>query len=275
MTAGTPGQAPAPVVGAPVGPTAADPASVGRAPVVGVTAYREDAAWTVWRQPAALIPQSYLDCVVRAGGTAVLLPPQPAAGAERVVALLDALVLAGGPDIDPARYGAAPGPHTGAPHAERDAWELALARAALDRDLPVLGVCRGLQLLNVALGGTLAQHLPEEAHRQVPARFVRRGVRTAAGSRLAAVLGPAADANCYHHQAVARLASGLNATAWAGDGTVEGAESPAHRFVLGVQWHPETDQDDLRLFAALVAAAAGAATGNELTGPAARKETAV
>ncbi|SEN16078.1 gamma-glutamyl-gamma-aminobutyrate hydrolase family protein [Actinacidiphila rubida] len=237
----------------------------GPRPVVGISCYTDDAAWGVWEQRAALLPQGYVDGVTRAGGAAVLLPPQPETdSAARIVAGLDALVLAGGPDIDPARYGASPHPRTGPPHPERDAWELALARAALDRDVPVLGVCRGLQLLNVACGGTLRQHLPEGSHQRVPARFVRRTVRVRPGTRLAGVLGAGAEVSCYHHQAVDRLGAGLLPTAWADDGTVEAAEADAslgHRHVLGVQWHPETDLTDLRLFASLVTAA--------------RKETAV
>lgn len=234
----------------------------GPRPVVGISSYTDRAAWGVWEQRAALLPQSYVDAVTGAGGAAVLLPPQaePEA-AEAVVARLDALVLAGGPDIDPACYGASPDPRTGPPHAERDTWELALARAALDIDLPVLGVCRGLQLLNVALGGTLRQHLPDGSHQHVPARFVRRSVRVRRDTRLAEILGDAAEVSCYHHQGVDRLGAGLLPTAWADDETVEAAESPGHRYALGVQWHPETDLGDLRLFASLVTAA--------------RKETAV
>ena len=225
-------------------------------PVVGISSYTDQAAWSVWSQRAALLPQNYVDSVVLSGGAPVLLPPQPAAGAAaRVVARLDALVLAGGPDIDPARYGAERDPRTGPPHPERDAWELALARAALDRDLPVLGVCRGLQLLNVALGGTLRQHLPDGSHQRVPARFVRHTVRVRQGTRLAAVLGASAEVSCYHHQAVAALGDGLRPVARADDGTVEAAESPGHRHVLAVQWHPETDLTDLRLLTSLVTAA--------------------
>ena len=239
-------------------PAAHSPAGDPR-PVVGISGYTDHAAWGVWAQRAALIPRSYVDGVTRAGGAAVLLPPQPEPSvAEHLVARLDALVLAGGPDIAPARYGAARQAHTGPPDPERDAWELALARAALDRDLPVLGVCRGLQLLNVAFGGTLQQHLPEGSHQRVPARFVHRTVRVRPDTRLAAVLGATAEVSCYHHQAVARLGAGLLPTAWADDETVEAAEadpSLGYRFVLGVQWHPETDLTDLRLFASLLDAA--------------------
>lgn len=231
------------------------PIAPGGDPVIGVSGYLDHASWSVWSQPAALVPQTYPDGVVRAGGMPVLLPVQPDRGAaDALVALLAGLVLTGGPDIDPARYGARPDVRTGPPHQERDAWELALARAALARDLPVLAVCRGMQLLNVALGGTLQQHLPDSGHQIVPGRFVRRAVRVRPESRLAGILGGSAGVSCYHHQALARIGAGLLPTAWADDEVVEAVESPGHRFVVGVQWHPETDLNDLRLFEALVAA---------------------
>ncbi|MEU6234101.1 gamma-glutamyl-gamma-aminobutyrate hydrolase family protein [Kitasatospora sp. NPDC047058] len=222
-------------------------------PLIGITSYQDEAAWAVWRQRASLVPQTYVDAVSRAGGTPVLLPPQPG-GAGRLLDVLDGLVLAGGPDIDPARYGAAADPRTGPPHPARDDWELTLLRGALDRDLPLLGVCRGMQLLNVALGGTLVQHLPDRSHQIVPAGFVRHRVDVAGGSRAGAVLGPSAEVSCYHHQAVDRLGDGLHATAHSADGTVEALELPGRRFALAVQWHPETDPDDPRLFHALVTA---------------------
>ncbi|MEV6208013.1 gamma-glutamyl-gamma-aminobutyrate hydrolase family protein [Kitasatospora sp. NPDC051914] len=229
-------------------------------PLIGITSYQEEAAWSVWQQRASLVPQTYVDAVSRAGGTPVLLPPQPG-GAGRLVDALDGLVLAGGSDIDPARYGAAADPRTGEPHRPRDAWESEVLEAALERDLPLLGVCRGMQLLNVALGGTLLQHLPDGSHQHVPAEYVRQPVRIRPGSRTAAVLGDHTKVNCYHHQAVARLGTGLHPTAWSADETVEAVELPGHRFALGVQWHPETDPDDLRLFEALVHAAGGAPGG--------------
>ncbi|MFB8241096.1 gamma-glutamyl-gamma-aminobutyrate hydrolase family protein [Kitasatospora purpeofusca] len=230
--------------------TRADP----RRPLIGISTYQDDAAWSVWHQRASLVPQTYVDAVVRAGGTPVLLPPQPG-GAEHLLDALDGLVLAGGPDLDPARYGAAADPRTGPPHHARDDWESSLLRAALAQDLPLLGVCRGMQLLNVELGGTLLQHLPDGSHQKVPAEFVRHRVEVAGGSRLAGVLGPDAEVSCYHHQAVDRLGGGLRPTARGADGTVEALELDGHRFALGVQWHPETDPDDLRLFRALIAQA--------------------
>ncbi|GAA2240657.1 MULTISPECIES: gamma-glutamyl-gamma-aminobutyrate hydrolase family protein [Kitasatospora] len=227
----------------------------GSRPLIGITGYLSEAAWGVWRQRAALIPQLYVDAVTRAGGTAVLLPAQ-SDGAAGLLDRIDGLLLAGGPDIDPARYGADPHPSTDPPHELRDAWEWALLTGALERDLPVLGVCRGLQVLNVAHGGDLIQHLPEqlgdEGHRIAPATYHQQAVTIQAGSRLGRILGPTAKVPCYHHQAVGRLGDGLRATAWSQDRSIEALERPDRRFVLGVQWHPEADPADLRLFEALV-----------------------
>ncbi|MGV9270091.1 gamma-glutamyl-gamma-aminobutyrate hydrolase family protein [Kitasatospora sp. NPDC003701] len=222
-------------------------------PLIGITSYLDEAAWGVWRQPAAVLPQTYLDAVSRAGGTPVLLPPQ-AGGVERLIGALDGLLLAGGADIDPARYGADPHPRTGRPQPHRDGWELELLAAALDRDLPVLGVCRGLQLLNVALGGDLVQHLPDESHQTLPASYLRQEVVTRPDSVIGGILGPTAQVSCYHHQAVGRVAGGLLATAWSADETVEALELPGRTFTVAVQWHPETDPDDPRLFEAFTAA---------------------
>ncbi|MFD8786409.1 gamma-glutamyl-gamma-aminobutyrate hydrolase family protein [Kitasatospora sp. NPDC059599] len=233
-----------------------------RRPLIGITSYQDDAAWSVWNQRASLVPQTYVDAVVRAGGTPVLLPPQPG-GADHLLDALDGLVLAGGPDIDPARYAADADPRTGPPHHARDGWESLLLHTALTRDLPVLGVCRGMQLLNVELGGTLLQHLPDGNHQIVPARYVRHRVTLVAGSRLAGLLGPTAEVSCYHHQAVDRLGAGLQVTARSADGTVEGIELTGQRFALGVQWHPEANPEDLRLFQALVAAGQTTSTHRE------------
>lgn len=226
-------------------------------PLVGITSYLERAAWGVWDQPAALIPQLYVDAVAAAGAVPVLLPPQPTGGVpEALMARLDGLVVAGGPDVDPARYGARPHERTGAPHPPRDDWEFALVRAALAAGLPLLGVCRGLQVLNVALGGDLVQHLPdrigEQSHQVAPATFHRRVVRTEPDSRLAGILGGQAEVLCYHHQAVDRIGTGLRPVAWSADGTVEALELPGARFALGVQWHPEADPGDPRLFRSFV-----------------------
>jgi putative glutamine amidotransferase len=225
-------------------------------PLIGISTYREQARWGVWDVPAVLLPASYADAVAEVGGEPVLLPT--GAVTPDVVERLDGLVLAGGADIDPARYGEEPGPHTTATRPERDASETAVLQAALDRDLPILAICRGMQLLNVLLGGTLLQHLPvvpeTEPHLLQLGRFARREVRTAADSELGRLLGPVASADCHHHQALDRIAPPLSPSAWSEDGVVEGVELPGRRFCLAVQWHPEAGEDR-RLFAALVAAA--------------------
>ncbi|QMU69498.1 gamma-glutamyl-gamma-aminobutyrate hydrolase family protein [Streptacidiphilus sp. P02-A3a] len=230
----------------------------GTRPLIGITSYLDEASWGVWRQRAALLPHTYVAAVTTAGATAVLLPPQPD-GAEDLVARLDGLVVAGGPDVDPARYRATADPRTDQPHTARDSWELELLRAALGRDLPVLGVCRGMQLLNVALGGRLVQHLPDRvgdaSHQPARAVFGELTARVRPGSLLGGIVGDSVGVRCYHHQAVAELGAGLRPTAWSEDETVEAIELPDRRFVLGVQWHPETDPGDPRLFGALVAQA--------------------
>ncbi|GIH74866.1 gamma-glutamyl-gamma-aminobutyrate hydrolase family protein [Planobispora longispora] len=223
-------------------------------PVIGVTCYVEPARFTVWETTAALLPYGYVEHVVRAGGQPVILPPagDPAA----VIGRLDGLIVAGGGDIDPARYGEPPHERTGYIRKFRDDAELGLVRGALDAGLPLLGVCRGLQVLNTVLGGTLHQHVPDVvghgAHAPAPGRFGRMPVRLAPGSRVAKILGAGtADVAHYHHQAIDRPGEGLTVTAHAEDGTVEAAELEGHPFALGVQWHPEAD-DECALFAALV-----------------------
>jgi putative glutamine amidotransferase len=224
-------------------------------PVIGLTSYLEPAKFLVWETGAVLLHRVYVDCVVAAGGIPVVLPPVSDAY-ERIVSTVDGLVLTGGADVEPARYGHEPHPATYI-RPERDAFEFGLFEAARKAGKPVLGVCRGLQVMSVALGGTLAQHLPESAgtteHQPAPATFGRGTVTLAEGSRAAAILGRETKTLCYHHQAVDRLGAGLKAVGWAADGTVEAAEIP-DEFALGVQWHPEQDSDDVRLFAALVAA---------------------
>ena len=234
-------------------------------PRIGLTTYVEDARWGVWDRPAVVLPHSYVAAVLAAGGLPVLLPAGPAgpAAARRALGAVDALILTGGADVDPAGYGAKPHPETQGARPDRDWWEIDLLDAALAADVPVLAICRGLQVLNVARGGSLHQHLPDvvghDGHRPAPAELGTTDVHVRPESAVAAVLGTELKVPCYHHQALDRLGDGVDAVGWADDGTVEAVVLPHHRFVLGVQWHPE-DGDDPRLFDALVAAA-GAAGG--------------
>jgi putative glutamine amidotransferase len=225
--------------------------------VIGITTYAQDASWGVWRLPAALIPLDYVDAVERAGGRAILIPPSED-GVDETLDLLDGIVLSGGADVDPALYGADAHPETDEPQARRDRGELALLRAALERDLPMLAVCRGVQLLNVARGGDLVQHLPEtlgsDVHKQTPGTFVEHPVEVKEGTRLASIVGTRSEVTSHHHQGLGRLGDGLVETAWAEDGTLEAVEDPSQRFTVGVQWHPEAGNDEA-LFASLVAEA--------------------
>lgn len=233
-------------------------ASNGCEPRIGLTTYLERAAYGVWDQPSALLPATYLDAVVQAGGVPVLLPPIGDAFGVLVDGI-DGLLLSGGADIGPSSYGEPAHPETGTPRAERDAFEFGLLRAALDAGLPVLGVCRGFELLNVAFGGTLVQHLPDavghDRHRPAPAEFGVSRIALQPRSRVAEVLGVDVKVRCYHHQAIGRLADGLTAVGWADDGTVEAVELPGEQFVVGVQWHPEESPEDARLMRAFVDAA--------------------
>jgi putative glutamine amidotransferase len=224
-------------------------------PIIGITSYVVPATWGVWQNlPSALVPHDYVEAVTLAGGRAVLLPPDDRDA--DVLRALDGLVLAGGPDVDPALYGAGCEPLTEF-RADRDAGELALLRAALDADLPTLGVCRGMQLLTVAAGGTLHQHLPDvlghERHRPGPGVYGEMQASFTPGSRIATLMGDDRTIHCFHHQGIADAGS-LTVTGWAGDGLPETVEDPGRRFVLGVQWHPEYRRDQ-RLFGALVDAA--------------------
>ncbi|MEU0357664.1 gamma-glutamyl-gamma-aminobutyrate hydrolase family protein [Streptomyces cyaneofuscatus] len=223
-------------------------------PVIGISTYQDPARWGVWEMPAVLLPAAYPRLVRAAGGLAVLLPPDEATDAAReTVAALDGVVIAGGADVEPARYGATPDPRTGPPARERDAWELALIEAAIELRVPLLGICRGMQLLNVALGGTLHQHL--DGHTGGHAVFGGHPVDPVPGTAYAAAVPEQTTVPAYHHQAVDRLGTGLIASAHAPDGTVEALELPDHEsLVLGVQWHPEMG-DDPRVMAALVDAA--------------------
>ena len=230
-------------------------------PVIGLCAALERARWSVWDAHAVLLPRSYVDAVQRAGGIALLLPPDLDAVEEpdTLLDLLDGLLLAGGSDMDPASYGAEPHPATVGTVPERDAFELALARRAMERDMPFLGICRGMQVMNVARGGTLNQHLPDdyghEDHRRSLGSFdnADHDVRLQHGSLAARVVHEELHGTkSHHHQGVERIGDGLEVTGWATiDDLPEAIELPANRFALGVQWHPEADETS-PLIAALV-----------------------
>ncbi len=228
-----------------------------RRPLIGITTYVEPASWGHWDDvEAALIPYDYVRAVERAGGRAVLVPPDDD-GIEEIVDALDGLVFSGGNDLEPQEYGADAHPATVGTNPERDRGELALLQEALERDLPVLAICRGFQVLNVARGGDIVQHLPEivghEEHREVVGEFSEHTVRVDPSSRIGRV---DTAVKSHHHQAVGRVGDGLHEVAWAEDGTVEGLEDPDKPFVVGVLWHPEAGED-LRLFEQLVEAARG------------------
>jgi putative glutamine amidotransferase len=230
-----------------------------------LTTYLQRAQTGVWDVRASFLPAIYFEGVELAGGIATLLPPQPVDPeiADRVLNGLDGVIITGGRDVVPSGYGQDPHPATDDPAADnrlRDDFEFALVRGALRRGMPVLGICRGAQVLNVALGGTLHQHLPDvighTRHQQGNAVFTTSTVRTVAGTRLAALIGESSDAQCYHHQAIDTIGEGLIISAQDADGVIEAVEMPGDNFVLAVQWHPEERLDDLRLFAAVVEAAA-------------------
>lgn len=231
-------------------------------PVIGLTTYLEQVQAGVWDVPAAYLPKPYLSAVTRAGGIAVLLPPQPvdAVDAARVLRGLDGLIVTGGKDVDPALYGQQPHPTTDTPRRDRDAWEEALLIAAIESELPFLGICRGAQMLNVTLGGTLHQHLPDVvgSTRYSPggAQFGPNDVVVDSGSALASLLGgDPLTVQSHHHQAIDEVAAGLTVSARSDDGTVQAVELDSVPFGVAVQWHPEEDSEDLRLFEGLVDAA--------------------
>jgi putative glutamine amidotransferase len=223
-------------------------------PLIGITSYAEEIRWGVWEEEAALVPLSYVRAVEHAGGRPLVVPPSDD-GLEETLRVLDGLILSGGGDLDPDLYGAAAHAETDTPRRERDAAELHLLQAALERDMPVLAVCRGSQLLNVARGGDLVQHLPDELgherHKHEPGQFSDHDVRVDPDSRVGALLGQHAPVKSHHHQGYGRIGDGLREAAWADDGTVEALEDPEKRFAVGVLWHPE-EGEDFALFRALV-----------------------
>lgn len=230
-------------------------------PLIGLSSYREQARWGAWDMSADLLPSPYAQAVEAAGGVPVLLPPTLpyAEAAAAVIARLDGLIISGGADVQPSRYGEQPHPRTVKWAEDRDAWELALLDAAQARATAVLGVCRGMQVMAVHAGGSLDQHVPDvvghERHNPGADAFGDTTIKTAPESRLAGVLDPGALVRCHHHQSV-QTHPGFTAVAWADDGLLEAMEVPGDRFAVAVQWHPEMAAD-LGLFKALVDAARG------------------
>lgn len=230
-------------------------------PVIGITAYEEQAAWNQWDARASLLPASYVRSVEAAGGLALLIPVQQLSveDARELLSRLDGIVLSGGPDVNPSRYGADRHARTGTSRDERDDVELTVIEAAHTERLPTLAICRGLQVLNVARGGTLVQHLPDVVghgeHSPMANGHGVHDVRIEAGTLLAQAVGwERAGVPTHHHQAIDRLGDGLVVSAWADDATIEAVEDRSVPFLVGVQWHPEAGTD-LSLFRALVGAA--------------------
>jgi putative glutamine amidotransferase len=223
-------------------------------PVIGITTYLTLARFGDWDEQAALIPAAYVRAIEAAGGRPLLVPPSTDA-IEETLDRLDGILLSGGPDLDPELYGQETHSETNGIEPERDRAEIALLRSALERDMPVLAVCRGSQVLNVALGGDLVQHLPEvvgdEKHKHTPGEFADHDVVLVQGTRVQEILGDQAPVKSHHHQGYGQLGEGLREAARAEDGTIEALEDPSRRFALGVLWHPEAGEDSA-LFDALV-----------------------
>ncbi|HEX5896015.1 MAG TPA: gamma-glutamyl-gamma-aminobutyrate hydrolase family protein [Thermoleophilaceae bacterium] len=223
-------------------------------PVIGICAAIESARWAAWEVEVNLSPRTYSLAVQRAGGLALILPPDDvvAESPDELLDMIDGLILAGGSDIDPTAYGAKPDPETRGTHPERDRFEIGLGTRALERDMPVLGICRGMEMLNVIQGGTLTQHLGSELHRHTPGAFTDHGVRLDAGSLAARVVGDEhTEVKSAHHQGLDELGEGVVASGYADDGLVEAIELPDREFAVGVLWHPEEDERS-RVVGALV-----------------------
>jgi putative glutamine amidotransferase len=227
-------------------------------PIVGITSYAEEVTWGAWTETAALVPISYVRAIERAGGRPLVVPPSEDS-IEDTLRVLDGIVFSGGSDLDPELYEAERHPETDEARQVRDRAEMALLSAALECDMPVLAVCRGSQVLNVARGGNLVQHLPEvlghERHRHTPGEWSDHDVKVEPESRVGRLLGNRAPVKSHHHQGYGRIGEGLRETGWAEDGTVEALEDPSKRFAVGVLWHPE-EGEDMSLFEALVEEAA-------------------
>ncbi|WP_290655561.1 gamma-glutamyl-gamma-aminobutyrate hydrolase family protein [Kocuria sp.] len=229
----------------------------GYRPRIALTTYYQEGAWGVWESIAAIVPGAYVEAVAAAGGTPVLLPPL---GTDTgVLDCVDGLIVIGGVDVDPDCYGA-PRHELTRSQPSRDEHDLALTRAALERGLPLFAICRGAQILNVALGGTLIQHLPDvnenaAQYQPGPGQYGTVEFTTVPGSRCRELLGETARSPCYHHQALDEVAEGLRVTARAADGTVEAVETTGKNWSLGVQFHPEENRKDSRLFDGFVAVA--------------------
>jgi putative glutamine amidotransferase len=239
-------------------PTNVSGSSNAAKPVVGITSYdAEQVTWSDWTEETIMVPAAYVRAIERAGGRPLLLPPSED-DPDQILELVDGIIFSGGSDVGPEHYGADPHPETDDARPKRDRFELELLQAALARDLPVLAVCRGSQVLNVARGGDLVQHLPEvvghDDHKHTPGQFADHDVRVEEASRVGTLLGDRAPVKSHHHQGFGRIGDGLREAAWADDGTVEALEDPTKRFAVGVLWHPE-EGEDMALFEGLVAEA--------------------
>jgi putative glutamine amidotransferase len=234
----------------------------GPKPRIGLTTYRQQGQTGVWDTEMAMIPAFYIEGITRAGGLAIMLPPQQLTSAEAkdIVSSLDGLMLCGGRDIDPSRYGQSPHREAEEPDKLRDSLEEQLLSAAIDADVPFLGICRGAQMLNINRGGTLIQHLPDvvgdNRYQKGNAEFTPADVEVDKSSILGSLVGEkVSNAALYHHQAIDDLGQGLKITAKSEDGIVEAVELADHPFGVAVQWHPEQTLDDLRIFEGLIEAA--------------------